>query len=66
MSLVKAECARGEACTIRSQLDRSKLEFRSYEADGLEPHQMVLLPLYAHTQHGSCGLHVTVDGESLL
>lgn len=62
---VKAECA-NEACNVRQVQDRTKREFRAYEAHELEAHQLVLLPLYAHTQHGACGLRVTLDGESLL
>jgi hypothetical protein len=62
--LVKAECAKPD-CNVRSQKDRRLLEYRAYEGE-LEAHQLVLVPLYAHTQHGACGLKVTLDGASIL
>lgn len=40
-------------------------EYRTYEGE-VEAHQLALVPLYAHTAHGGCGLHCTLDGESIL
>ena len=32
-------------------------------AEDLESYQLELPVLYAHTQHGGCGLNVEVDGD---
>jgi hypothetical protein len=63
--LVKAKCARGETCPVRRAEDRTVPEYRTYEGE-VEAHQLALVPLYAHTAHGGCGLHCTLDGESIL
>lgn len=62
---VKAECSKAD-CQVRDHRDRNRLEARVYEGHDLAAHQLVLLPLYAHTQHGACGLDVELDGEPLL
>lgn len=62
---VRAECAK-PTCTVMNQNDRGKFEVKAYEGHELAAHQLVLIPLYAHTQHGSCGLNVTQDGVLLL
>ena len=58
---VKVSCARTETCDVRDKLDRNKRETHHYVGHDLEAHQLVLLPLYAHTQHGSCGLDVELE-----
>lgn len=42
----------------------NKFEVKAYEGE-LEAHQLMLVPLYGHTQHGSCGLRTSIDGEWL-
>ena len=56
-SSVKARC-HNDDCTIHSRGGS-----KAYEGD-VEDHQLVLVVLYGHTQHGSCGLDVEVDGEA--
>lgn len=65
MYTVSAECDK-PACNARNHKDRDVLEAKRYVGHDLAPHQLVLLPLYAHTQHGACGLKCRLDGEPIL
>ena len=55
---VRAECAK-DGCKVKDKPEGHN----AYEGD-VEPHQMMLVVLYGHTQHGGCGLNVEIDGES--
>ena len=54
---VKATCANDD-CTVHKRPKKSK----AYRGT-VQPHQMLLVVLYGHTQHGGCGFNVEVDGE---
>ena len=60
MYYVEAACASPDRCKAVA-----KGQPAMYSAV-VEDHQLVLVGLYAHAQHGNCGLDVTLNGEALL
>lgn len=50
--------AKGGKCVIGSRPHGAY----NYVGD-VEPHQLELVVLYGHTQHGGCGFEMLLDGE---